>query len=182
VVGRFRANRETTQANRPAGYAGEAYLALILELLAEETRARDSIERRAAGVLAAMAVIVTVIATLAAGGTLDNVQFERWTSFFGVEAAVLLLFSGAFAWRAILPRRYKVAKRSELRRIAESEVFWSGDPRIGTRRSAESLLDSLDSAREANGHKAWDLAAAMGLALLGVALLASSAVAFVRSV
>jgi len=182
VVGRFRANRETTRATRPDGYAGEAYLALIHKLLAEETRTRESVERRASGVLAAMAVIVTVIVTLAGDRTLDSVRFERWTSFLALEAAISLLFAGVFAWLAILPRRYKVAKRSELRRIAESAVFWNGDPRIGTRRSAETLLDSLDSTREANGHKAWDLAAAMGLALIGVSLLLASAVAFVRGV
>lgn len=181
MAGLFLARRAAT-SSRPPGYAGEAYLALIWELLAEETRSRDSLERRAVGVLGTMAVIVTVLATLASGQAVRVATAGRWTTFLGVEAAVILLFAGVFAWRTILPRRYKVASRHRLRTIVESEAFWAADPRIGTRRSAESLLDSLESARAANGHKAWALVAAMGLGLVGVALLAATAVAFVQGV
>lgn len=179
MPGRFRATAETTTPAKPPGYAGEAYLALILELLAEETRTRESLERRAVGVLATMAVIVTVIATLASGQALDEVSAGRWATFLAMGAGVMLLFAGTFAWRTVLPRRYKVADRAKLRTIAENPVFWNADHRIGTRRSAESLLDSLDSARTANGHKAWTLVASMGLGLIGVALLAGAAISFV---
>jgi hypothetical protein len=182
VVGHFRAIRDTAARSGPpsAGYAGEAYLSLILELLAEETRTRDLIERRAVGVLAAIAVIVTVLATLADSAPLAGVRVAQWASFLGAESGLLLFWSGAFAWLTIVPRRYEVAAIDDLSRIVATPEYWAADVTIGTRRAAESHLGALASARQANGHKAWLLTVAMGLALLGVTLLAAAAFALAR--
>lgn len=177
--GHSRASPATTES-KPSGYAGEAYLALIRDLLADETASRELLERRAVGVLATMAVIVTVLATLLSGEGLSKVWLGPWSAFLAAEAATVFIFAGFFAWRTILPRSYRVAAISALRRIVESGAFWSGDPRIGTQRSAESLLELLASTRTANGNKAWTLAAAMGLELVAVGLLVAVVIAFIK--
>jgi hypothetical protein len=148
--------------------------------VAEETAARESIERRAVGVLATIAVVVTVLATLLSGQGLSNVRLGPWGTLLAAEAAVVLLFAGLYAWLTILPRGYSVAKVSELRRIVAGEGYWSADPRIGTRRAAESMVDALDSTRAANGRKAWTLLVAMGLELVAVAALVSAVIAYIN--
>ena len=173
-----RSRTATTTNVRPEGYAGQAYLALIQDLLAEETRTRESLERRAVGVLATIAVIVTVIASLAGGRALETVEPPGpLATLFGTWSGMVLVFAGVFAWLTILPRAFDVAGRESLRRITRSLAFWAADPRIGTRHSADTMLDSLVSVRDANSLKAWDLVASMGLGLIGVALLLAAAVA-----
>lgn len=179
--GHSQPKRETTTTkSRPPGYAGEAYLALVLELIAEESRGRETTERRAVGVLATIAVIVTVLVTLLGGEGLASLNLGPWATLLGAEAAVVFIFVGLFAWLAIIPRRHLVARITALRRIVESETFWSADPRIGTRRAAESHLTSLETTRIANARKSWNLAVAMLLELVAVALLVASVVAYIN--
>jgi hypothetical protein len=177
VAGLFLASGRSSE-DRPPGFAGEDYLALVLELVAEETRTRDYIERRAAGVLAAVAVVVTV-----AGGQIGpllSLQFAAWSGFFGALSAALLLYAGLFALLAIIPQRYEVASIASLERIVGSPEFWQADRYVGSRRSAEVHVETLKSTRAANGHKAWRLSVAFMLGLGAAASLVATIVALIR--
>ncbi len=129
-----------------------------------------------------MAVLGTILTSLATGTGLDEVTLGPWTLLLAAETVVVFLFAGLFAWLTLLPRPQLAASVDSLRAISESIDFWNADPRIGTRRVAESYITLLATVRAANGLKAWNIQVAMGLIVLSIILLAVTLIAYINGI
>lgn len=152
-------------------YAGQAYLDLACLALEDAREATTSLERRAAGLLTSSGAFVTVLFGLAAGVVGEGLQLRLLPRLFVTEAIVFLLWAALFAVIVQVPRtRFEASSGALLKLTADTET-WQSRHWIGTRRTAESMANSLRETRRINDHKAWSLRVAFILQGLAIVML-----------
>lgn len=150
-------------------YAGQAYLDLTRLALEDARQATASLERRAANLLTSSGAFVTVLFGLAVGVVGDGLQLPLLPRLFVTVAIVLLLWAALFSVIVQVPRTRLEASSQALLDLTISLEAWQSMQWIGTRRTAESMANSLRETRRINDRKAWTLRLAyicQGLAIL----------------
>jgi hypothetical protein len=118
----------------------------------------------------AVLTVVLGVATFAG----DNIPIPSPGLAFAAIALVALIAAIVFGLIVNIPVGYAGVAPSELRRLADSETYWTGPFATGSRRVAEVEADAIESASHANGRKATLLQIGIGFeaaafAALGVA-------------
>jgi hypothetical protein len=154
--------------------AGAAYEQLIESELREETRRKDSIERRGASLVTTTGVIVGVAFAFAPalqGKTISlPAESIAYLTFGGLSLALAIIFGIV----ANIPAGYEVAETESLRRLVD-ERFWVGPRSLGSRRVAEVRVDEIASARAANADKSRWLRRGLTFQAIGIMLLGFAA-------
>jgi hypothetical protein len=166
------------ESSEPTGIAGQAYHELIREQLHEAAATKESLERRGFALVTTSGAVLTVIlgvATLAG----QRIPIPASGLAFATIALVALIAAIVFGLLVNRPIGYAGVAPSELRRLADSESYWTGPFPTGSRRVAGVEADAIESAANANGRKAtllqvgigFEAAAFMALGITGVIVL-----------
>jgi hypothetical protein len=160
------------------GIAGQAYHDLIREQLREAAATKESLERRGFAVVTTSGAVLTVILGVA---SFAGKQIPIPSTGLALAAIALVALIAAIVFGLIVnfPIGYAGVAPSELRRLADSDAYWSGPFATGSRRVAGVEADAIESAARANGRKAvwlqigiaFEAAAFVALGVAGVVVL-----------
>lgn len=162
------------------GIAGQVYHELTRAQLHDAAATKESLERRGLAVVTTSGAVLTVILGAV---SLAGKHLEAPEGAILLGGLAMLAFIAAIVCGLIVnfPLGYRDPATSELRRLAETEAFWTGPVELGMRRVAGVEIDALDSARDTNGRKAiWlrtgigiEAGAFIGLGVVGMLVLGS---------
>jgi hypothetical protein len=151
-------------SSEPTDIAGQAYHELIREQLHEAAATKESLERRGFAVVTTSGAVLTVILGVSSLAG-QRVPIPASGLALTAIALVTLIAAVVFGLLVNFPAGYAGVAPSELRRLADSETFWTATgPAVGkaTQRVAGVEVDAIESAAAVNGRKATFLQLGIG--------------------